>query len=491
MPDRSELKLAKLSIMLFNSVDFIIFLPIVFLLYWGVFRRNVKARNLFLLIVSYIFYGWWDWRFLSLIFISSLVDYLLGNLISQTENPRKRKQFLMVSLFTNLGILVFFKYSNFFVESFISSFSTLGMQFSYSPLNIILPVGISFYTFQTLSYTIDIYNRKFQPIKDPISFFAFVSFFPQLVAGPIERAKDLLPQFTTLKKFNYDDAREGMLMIIGGFFKKIVIADRLAIFINNVYGNIHEATGVSLWIAILFFAFQLYLDFSAYSDIAIGIAKLLGFNLSTNFRHPYLSTSFSDFWKRWHISLSTWFRDYVYIPLGGNRKGKKRTIINVMIVFLLSGLWHGASWNFVIWGGLNGLFLIVFDRFIPHTDKGLKRILPAIFVSTMWALSLVFFRLHSFQEAIEVFRNLGVGNSELLYNFGLNSTELKLSFYLIIGIMIFEVFKEKYQTSIYQKFISRHLTFRWSIYLLLVLGILFLGSYGIDVNDNSFIYFQF
>lgn len=291
--------------MLFNSVDFIIFLPLVFLIYWGCFRKHIKARNLFLLIVSYIFYGWWDWRFLSLIFISSLIDYLVGNQIAKKENPRQRKYYLLLSLFTNLGILFFFKYSNFFIESFISSFSVLGMEFSYFPLNIVLPVGISFYTFQTLSYTIDIYKKKFEPVHDPVSFFAFVSFFPQLVAGPIERAKDLLPQFTSPKQFNYEEARRGMLLITGGFFKKIVIADRLAIFINNAYGNIGEASGISLWVAILFFAFQLYLDFSAYSDIAIGTAKLLGFNLSTNFNHPYLATSFSDFWKRWHISLSS------------------------------------------------------------------------------------------------------------------------------------------------------------------------------------------
>lgn len=477
--------------MLFNSVDFIIFLPLVFLIYWGCFRNHIKARNLFLLIVSYIFYGWWDWRFLSLIFISSLIDYLVGNQIAKKENPRQRKYYLMLSLFTNLGILFFFKYSNFFIESFISSFSLLGMEFSYFPLNIILPVGISFYTFQTLSYTIDIYKKKFEPVHDPVSFFAFVSFFPQLVAGPIERAKDLLPQFTSPKQFNYEEARKGMLLITGGFFKKIVLADRLAIFINNAYENIGEASGISLWIAILFFAFQLYLDFSAYSDIAIGTAKLLGFNLSTNFNRPYLATSFSDFWKRWHISLSSWFRDYVYIPLGGNRKGKRRTLINVMIVFLLSGLWHGASWNFVIWGGLNGLFLITLDRFLPHSVKGVQRVMVSLFVTTMWALSLVFFRLQSFTEAIEVFTNLGFGNTDRLYNFGLNATEFKLSFYLLAGMISFEIVSEKYKQSIYRNFISKPLPLRWGIYLLLVFAILFLGSYGLDVNDNSFIYFQF
>lgn len=478
--------------MLFNSLEFLIFLPCVFLLYWGVFRKNIKARNLFLLIISYIFYGWWDWRFLSLIFISSIIDYIVGNQMAKTEEPKKRKLLLFISLFTNLGILIFFKYSNFFVESFISSFSLVGVNLSYSPLNIILPVGISFYTFQTLSYSIDIYNRKFQPINDPISFFAFVSFFPQLVAGPIERAKDLLPQFETVKKFDYEDARKGMLLILGGFFKKIVVADRLGLFINQAFGNISEASGISLVIAVVFFAFQLYLDFSAYSDIAIGVAKLFGFNLSVNFNRPYLASSFSDFWKRWHISLSSWFRDYIYFPLGGNRKGKRRTVINVMIVFILSGLWHGASWNFVIWGGLNGLYLVLLDRFFIFSDRNtIKRILSAIFISSMWALSLVFFRLHTFSEAIQVFQNLGIGNTEALYNFGLNKTELQFSFYLLVGIMIFEIISEKFKQTLYQLFIARHLSIRWGIYLIFMFAILLLGSYGLENNDNSFIYFQF
>lgn len=476
--------------MLFNSIDFMIFLPSIFLLYWGCFRNHIKARNLFLLIASYIFYGWWDWRFLSLIIVSSAIDYLLGNKIAESENPKTRKQFLLISLFTNLGILIFFKYSNFFIESFISSFSIFGAEFSYSPLNIILPVGISFYTFQTLSYTIDIYKRQFQPVKDPVSFFAFVSFFPQLVAGPIERAKDLLPQFESVKKFDYEEARKGMLLIIGGLFKKIVIADRLAVYINNVYGG-GTADGISVSVAVIFFAFQLYLDFSAYSDIAIGVAKLFGFNLSTNFRRPYLASSFSDFWKRWHISLSSWFRDYVYIPLGGNRKGKRRTMLNLMTVFVLSGLWHGASWNFVIWGSLNGLFILTLDKYLPDAKSGIKRIIAPLVIFSAWALSLVFFRAQTFTEAIDIFRHLGTGDIQSLYTFGLNELEFRFTIYLLAALVLFEITSEKLNSKINLFFTSTPLVIRWGVYLLLISVIILLGSYGLESGDNSFIYFQF
>jgi len=479
--------------MLFNSFDFGVFLPIVYLLYWFVFNRNIKVRNIFLLIVSYIFYGFWDWRFLSLILISSLMDYFLALGISQTPdaNKRKRKFMLILSLVLNLGFLGFFKYYNFFVESFISTFALFGKEFNYSPLNIILPVGISFYTFQSLSYTLDVYFKKMEPTRKLINFLAFVSFFPQLVAGPIERAKKLLPQFDDLKKFDYHSARTGLLLIVFGLFKKIMIADRVAVFVNHSYGDIAEAKGITLLMAVLFFAFQLYLDFSAYSDIAIGTARIFGFKLTTNFRRPYLAASFSDFWKRWHITLSSWFQDYIYIPLGGNRINPNRTIINLMIVFLLSGLWHGASWNFVIWGALNGLFLIVFDRFFKlEKSKGFNRILTSIFVAISWAVSLVFFRAQSFGDAMLVFQNIGFSNSEILFNFGLNSMEFKFSILLIIGMMLYEIIAENMGEKLMVKFYETKAIVRWSLYLLLVISIIYLGSYG-SANDNTFIYFQF
>lgn len=479
--------------MLFNSFDFAIFLPTAYLLYWFVFNRNVKIRNFFLLIVSYVFYGFWDWRFLSLILISSLMDYFLALAISQTPetNVRKRKFMLVLSLVLNLGFLGFFKYYNFFVESFVSTFALFGKEFNYSPLNIILPVGISFYTFQSLSYTLDVYFKKMEPTRKLVNFLAFVSFFPQLVAGPIERAKNLLPQFEDLKSFDYHSARSGLLLIVFGLFKKIMIADRIAIFVNQSYGSIAEAEGITLLMAVVFFAFQLYLDFSAYSDIAIGTARIFGFKLTTNFRRPYLATSFSDFWKRWHITLSSWFQDYIYIPLGGNRRGEKRTMVNVMIVFLLSGLWHGASWNFVIWGALNGLFLVVFDRvFRFEKSNGFKRIIVSIFVTVSWALSLVFFRAQSFGDAMLVFHNIGFSNTNVLYNFGLNSLEFKFSIMLISGTILYEILAETVGEKLLDKFYATSAAVRWSLYFVLVISIIYLGSYG-SANDNAFIYFQF
>ena len=479
--------------MLFNSFDFAVFLPVVYLLYWFVFNRNMKARNVFLLIVSYIFYGFWDWRFLSLILISSLMDYFLALSISDTPeaNVRKRKLLMVLSLVLNFGFLGFFKYYNFFVDSFVSVFSLFGKEFNYSPLNIILPVGISFYTFQSLSYTLDVYYKKMEPTRKIINFLAFVSFFPQLVAGPIERAKKLLPQFDEPKTFDYQSARSGLLLIVFGLFKKILIADRVALFVNQTYGDISEAKGIALLMAVLFFAFQLYLDFSAYSDIAIGTARIFGFKLTTNFRRPYLASSFSDFWKRWHITLSSWFQDYIYIPLGGNRKGAGKTMTNLMIVFLLSGLWHGASWNFVIWGALNGLFLIVFDRlFRLKKSSGFKRIFASVLVSVSWTLSLVFFRAQTFDDAMLVFQNIGFSNAEVLYNFGLNKMEFKFSVLLIIGMLLYELLAENTGEKLMDKFYASKPIVRWSLYLFLVISIIYLGSYG-SANDNAFIYFQF
>lgn len=479
--------------MLFNSFDFAVFLPVVYLLYWFVFNKNVQVRNFFLLVVSYVFYGFWDWRFLSLILISSLMDYFLALGISHTPdaNTKKRKLLLVLSLVLNLGFLGFFKYYNFFVESFISTFSLFGKEFNYTPLNIILPVGISFYTFQSLSYTLDVYLKKMEPTRRIINFLAFVSFFPQLVAGPIERAKKLLPQFDDIKKFDYHSARSGLLLIVFGLFKKIMIADRVAVFVNQTYGDIENAKGLALFMAVIFFAFQLYLDFSAYSDIAIGSARIFGFKLTTNFRRPYLSASFSDFWKRWHITLSSWFQDYIYIPLGGSRSGARRTAINVMIVFLLSGLWHGASWNFVIWGAMNGLFLIVFDKiFKLHKSTGIKRIFAALLVFTSWAISLIFFRAQTFADAMLVFKNMGFSNTDQLYRFGLNSMEFSFSIYLILGMMLYEIVAEKQGDKLLERFYASKPVLRWSLYFVLVLSIIFLGFYG-SANDNAFIYFQF
>lgn len=477
--------------MIFNSIDFAIFFPTVFFLYWLVFNKKVKVRNIYLIAVSYLFYGWWDWRFLSLIIISSFIDFFTGKRIFNEGNPKKRTSYLILSLLVNLGFLGFFKYCNFFIDSFINAFSLFGVNFSAPTLNIILPVGISFYTFQTLSYTIDIYQRKMEPTDDIFEFFAFVSFFPQLVAGPIERAKHLLPQFKEKTQINYQDLRSGLLLVAWGLFKKIVIADRLARFVNAAYADTGHINGLPAIFATVFFAFQLYFDFSAYSDIAIGTARTLGFKLSLNFNRPYLSSSFADFWKRWHISLSSWFKDYVYIPLGGNRKGNWLTKRNVMVVFLLSGLWHGASWNFVIWGGLNGLFIILLDKILfKLASKGIQRFLTSLFVSSCWAISLIFFRAQSFSGAIEMYKSLGFSNKADLFNYGFSKSEFSFTIYLLIFMIIFEIIQER-KINLLEWFYSLNRIVRWSIYIGLSLSILYLGSYGIGLNDSNFIYFQF
>lgn len=477
--------------MLFNSVDFGIFFPLIFLLYWLFFKQNIQNRNVFLLAVSYLFYGWWDWRFLSLIAISSFIDFFVGKKIFIEENDQKRKKWLFVSLFVNLGFLGFFKYYNFFVDSFISTFSLFGKNLDGFHLDIVLPVGISFYTFQTLSYTLDIYYKRLKPTKNIVAFFAFVSFFPQLVAGPIERAKDLLPQFLEKQTVNYELLRSGVLLMVWGFFKKIVIADRLAVFVDNVYGDINGVDGITSLVATIFFAFQLYLDFSAYSDIAIGSSRILGFKLSTNFKRPYLSSSFSDFWQRWHISLSSWFKDYVYIPLGGNRVSQIKVYRNILIVFILSGLWHGASWNFVIWGTLNGLFILVLDKIIPKKKGNMvSKVLISLFITSLWSLSLIFFRAQTFDDALVVFSSFFETSKGVLYNYGLNSLELKFTLVLLIIYMLFELINEK-NDNLYQWFTSKSLFFRWSVYISLLVFVLLFGSYGVGLNDNNFIYFQF
>jgi len=358
--------------MLFNSITYFYFIIIVFIVYWWLLRKNFRLQNVFLFIASYCFYGWWDVRFLALIFISSIVDFVIGKSIFKQTKKRKKKYLLWISLLINLGMLGFFKYFNFFIYSFIDLLTKIGINSNLQILQIILPVGISFYTFQSLSYSIDIYRGKLKPTNDFISFMTFVSFFPQLVAGPIERASDLLPQFQKERSFNTDRMVSGFRLILYGLFKKMVIADRLAYFVNHVYISSENQSGTVLLIATFMFGFQIYCDFSGYSDIAIGSARILGFDLMQNFRTPYLAKSFRDFWHRWHISLSSWFRDYVYIPLGGNRVSEGRWVLNILLTFTLSGLWHGAALTFIIWGFLHGIFLIA-ENFATRQQSSAER----------------------------------------------------------------------------------------------------------------------
>ena len=368
--------------MLFNSLDFAIFLPIFFFLYWFVTNKNLQLQNFLIVVASYIFYGRWDWRFLFLIFFSSITDYIIGKGLQVIEKEKYRKVLLWISIVTNIGFLGFFKYYNFFVNSFVTAFSFWGKSISVNSLDIILPVGISFYTFQTLSYTIDVYKRKLEPAKDIISFLAFVSFFPQLVAGPIERATNLLPQFYKKRVFEYDKAVDGMRQMLWGLFKKVVIADNCAEYANTIFNNYTDFSGSTLVLGAIFFTFQIYCDFSGYSDMAIGMSRLFGFNLMKNFAFPYFSRDIAEFWRRWHISLSTWFRDYLYIPLGGSKGSLSKIVRNTFIIFLVSGFWHGANWTFIIWGFLNALYFLPL-LLIKRNRKNLdivaeNRVLPSI-----------------------------------------------------------------------------------------------------------------
>ncbi len=413
--------------MLFNSIEFFLFLPIVFCLYWFVINKNLKFQNFLLLLASYVFYGWWDWRFLSLILVSTVVDYFVGLQIHKEENTKKRKRWLWLSMGFNLSLLGFFKYFNFFITSFIDAFNSVGYEMDYFSLSIILPVGISFYTFQTMSYSLDISKRRLEPTKDFVAFATFVAFFPQLVAGPIERASNLLPQFFNKRKFRYETAVDGGRQMLWGLFKKIVIADNCAPYVNTIFENYADQSSGTLILGVVVFAFQIYADFSGYTDIAIGVAKLFGFDFKRNFNYPYFSVNISDFWKRWHISLSSWLNDYVFTPLAVDLRNYKKYGIfaAVFTTFLLSGLWHGAGWNFIVWGGLHGLFYIpiIFSkkRFTAiSTNKGakntssLKDLHKMVFTFAMVCLTYIFFRAQNLSHAIDyitrIFKGLFTSN---------------------------------------------------------------------------------
>lgn len=476
--------------MLFNSIAFALFIPIVFLLYWFVVNKSLKWQNALLFVSSYFFYACWDWRFVFLLLFSTLLDFVTGLKMEQT--PGKKKLWFWMSIIINLGFLAVLKYYNFFISSFTGLLALNGININTTTLDIILPVGISFYTFHGLSYIIDIYNNRITAQKSFIDYAVFVSFFPLLVAGPIERATHLLPQVKKERIFSYNMVVGGMRLILWGLFKKIMIADRLAVFVDKVYGDIPGSEGLPIVIATIFFAFQLYLDFSAYSDIALGLGKLLGFDLLVNFKRPYLSFSFGNFWKRWHISLSSWFQDYLYIPLGGSKNGKSKTIRNLLIVFAVSGLWHGASWNFVIWGILNAMFMILFDPILDKIQsKGITaRVFKGIFITLCWTVSLVFFRAETFTDALSLFSNAGLGNIDNILNFGLNAAELKLALKLILFLFLIEITIERSADFIPKLWGKVPSVLRWMFYFAVILFLVFYGQYG-NGNEHSFIYFQF
>ncbi|MDA3838719.1 MAG: MBOAT family protein [Candidatus Delongbacteria bacterium] len=482
--------------MFFNSIEFAIFLPLVFIFYWFVFKKNLKAQNFFILVASYIFYGWWDWRFLSLIFFSSIVDYLVGLKLKSTDKPGLRKIYLLTSISVNLGFLGFFKYYNFFAESFADAFTLFGTSIEPSRLNIILPVGISFYTFQTLSYSIDVYRRKLEPTKDIIAFFSFVSFFPQLVAGPIERATHLLPQFYVKRKFKYENAILGSRQILWGLFKKIVIADNCAKYANLIFNNSAEQTGSSLVLGAVFFAFQIYGDFSGYSDIAIGTSRLFGFDLMKNFSYPYFSRDIAEFWRRWHISLSTWFRDYLYIPLGGSKGSTANKIRNTFIIFIVSGFWHGANWTFIAWGAINAIYflpLLLLKRNRKNIGTvaensifpSVREVFSILSTFTLTTFAWIFFRAESMKHAFDYIA--GIFSKSLLANPDL-SAKGWITLKLIVFFVIMEWIGRKEEFAIANLRIYNYKIPKWIFYYTIILMIYILGNYSETIE---FIYFQF
>ncbi len=475
--------------MLFNSLEFLLFLPTIFILYWFVFKNKLKAQNILLLIASYVFYGWWDWRFLSLIIISTAIDYFVGLQLHKTAEISKRKWLLAISLSANLGMLGFFKYFNFFVQSWVDAWAKVGVNIEGSTLNIILPVGISFYTFQTLSYTIDIYRKQLEPAKSFIDFAAFVTFFPQLVAGPIERASHLLPQFYTKRKFDYDFATSGVKLIIWGLFKKIVVADSCAFFINPIFENPEAYSSGELIVALILFSFQIYGDFSGYSDIAIGVSRLFGFDLMINFKFPFFSRDIAEFWRRWHISLTTWFRDYLYIPLGGSKGTKALQLRNVMIIFLVSGFWHGANWTYILWGILHGvLFLPLLLRNSNRNNlatksysyvDAMKICITFLLICSTWIL----FRADSIDLSLRYLIQL-IQFDSLSLQFFIKNNAFTLMFLVSTLSIVFLCSREL--TWILQKREEPNLNRYWAFFFLI--AIFLMGSFK---NQMDFIYFQF
>lgn len=468
--------------MLFTSIEFFVFLPLVFALYW-MLNRHTRWQNLLVVAASYVFYGWWDWRFLLLIAFTSACSYASGLLIG---SGLWRKTALWANITVNLAILGLFKYYDFFAAELAT---LIGCSGDSVMLHLVLPVGISFYTFQALSYSIDVYRSKLEPTHDAVAFFAYVSFFPQLVAGPIERATNLLPQFQSERKFDYGKAVDGIRQMLWGFFKKLVVADNCAMYVDNIWANIGSESSLNLAVAAVLFSIQIYCDFSGYSDIAIGCAKLFGIKLMRNFNFPYFSRDIAEFWRRWHISLTTWFRDYVYIPLGGSRVGKWKVVRNTFIIFLVSGLWHGANWTFILWGAFHALLflpLILLGKNRRHTDiVATDRWLPSIgelgqmvFTFVLAALGWILFRSQSLNEATSFY----IG----MFSNGFAGTDLpKRTLIFVVLMLLVEWLQRRREHGLSMEGV-RNGVIRYVCYIA-VLSMIFVFG----VFNETFIYFQF
>lgn len=476
--------------MLFNSFEFAIFLPLVFILYWFVANKSLKFQNLLVLVSSYIFYGWWDWRFLLLLLASTLIDYTFGIVLHRSQS--KRKLILWLSIMNNLAVLGFFKYYNFFADSFVKLFAAIGFTLHPYMLEIALPVGISFYTFHGMSYVFDIYRGIIKPETDFVKYSCFVAFFPLLVAGPIERATHLLPQFSEKKKFNYSMAVDGLRQALWGLFKKMVIADNCAPLVNMVFDDYHNMSGASLLVGAIFFSFQIYCDFSGYSDMALGVAKLFGFNLIRNFAFPYFSRDIAEFWRRWHISLSSWFRDYVYIPLGGSKKGTLGKIRNTFIIFILSGFWHGANWTFIVWGALNALYflpLMMLDKNRVNMEiaaqnsklPSFRELFNISITFMLTSLAWIFFRSENVAQALTIIKT--IASPSLLSVPAVISSKLIL---FIIALLVAEWIQRRKQHALEFNNEKVPQPVRWLIYITLTVMIITAGA-----EQQTFIYFQF
>lgn len=487
--------------MLFNSIDFAIFLPIVFILYWFVTNKSLKAQNLLLLFASYFFYACWDWRFLFLLCFSTLLDYFTGLKIADAQNIRLRKFWLWLSISVNLGFLGVFKYYNFFAQSFAEAIANVGFQVNPWTLKVILPVGISFYTFHGLSYVIDIYYQKIKPEKNFVDYSVFVSFFPLLVAGPIERATHLLPQIKKERTFDYAKAVDGLRQILWGLFKKIVIADQCAEYANMIFNNYTDYSGTTLLLGAVFFAFQIYGDFSGYSDIALGTARLFGIELLRNFAFPYFSRDIAEFWRRWHISLSSWFRDYLYIPLGGSKGGKWMRVRNTFVIFIVSGFWHGANWTFIVWGLLNALYImpsiilgtnrinldtVAQEKYLPS----FKELFSILTTFMLTVIAWIFFRAENINHAIGFLKNMCVGITQKAgYVETLNLAYWKVGYIIIIifTFLMVEWSARQHQYALEKFGFNHHRIYRWTFYSLLLF---FIGVF-MNTEETPFIYFQF
>ena len=475
---------AKNSAVLFNSLEFLFFLPIVFALYWLCAGR-ANLRNLVIVIASYAFYGWWDYRFLALLALSTASSYASGIAIEKCQERKTAKWICAANVVFNLSILAFFKYFNFFGENFARIMDTLGWHTDWVMLDILLPVGISFYTFQAIGYTIDVYRRSTEASHNPITFAAFISFFPQLVAGPIERAGTMIHQFSGKVRFS-QKFYDGMRQMLWGFFKKMVIADNCALFVDMVWDKYDVLNGSTMLLAAVFFTFQIYGDFSGYSDIAIGTGKLFGIDLSTNFKTPYFATNIGDFWRRWHISLMSWFRDYIYIPLGGSRVSKIITARNILLVFALSGLWHGANWTFVTWGIYHAILLIAYSLFISKIKlpkSAITSVIGALLTFAAATIGWIIFRSADIYEAWGIISKIF---SASLFDYVTTNKEHYLVYIAIMLVVEWIYRKQEHALCISGTGLLKYKAARWAVYYLIVVVIILLAG-----PNGTFIYFQF